>query len=181
MNRKIYIAKKLYYTLTRNREKLMQLKIQRLRDGGMKIGKHFRVFSNINTPEPYLVEIGNDVTISTNVSIITHDNSISRFLNHEKTDTFGRVKIGNNCFIGNNSIILPGVELGDNTVVGSGSVVTKSFKDGNVIVGGNPAKKIKEVDEWVKASEKYAFNMIGVTPNQKRKMILENPDKIIIK
>ncbi len=45
-----------------------------------------------------------------------------------------------------NSTILPGVEIGNNTVVAAGSVVTKSFPDGNCIIGGVPAKKIKELD-----------------------------------
>ncbi len=50
------------------------------------------------------------------------------------------IVIGNNCWIGTNVVILPGVELGDNTIVAAGSVVTKSFIDGNVIIKGVPAK-----------------------------------------
>lgn len=51
--------------------------------------------------------------------------------------------IGENCFIGEKSIILPGVILGNNVIVAAGSVVTKSFDD-NVLIGGNPAKIIKK-------------------------------------
>lgn len=51
------------------------------------------------------------------------------------------IKIGNNCWIGANAVILPGVKLGDNCIVGAGAIVTKSFSSGTVIVG-NPAKKI---------------------------------------
>ncbi len=45
-------------------------------------------------------------------------------------------------------ILLPGVELGDRTIVGAGSVVTKSFPEGNVVLGGNPAKVLCTVDDF---------------------------------
>ena len=54
------------------------------------------------------------------------------------------VVIGENCWLGMNSVILPGVSLGDNTIVGAGSVVTKSFMDGNCVIGGNPARIIRD-------------------------------------
>jgi len=54
------------------------------------------------------------------------------------------ISIGNNCWIGGNVSINPGVKLGDNVVVGSGSVVTKSFGD-NVVIGGNPARVLKQL------------------------------------
>ena len=44
-----------------------------------------------------------------------------------------------------NSVILPGVTVGTRTIVGAGSVVTKSFPEGNCVVAGNPAKKIKDL------------------------------------
>lgn len=53
--------------------------------------------------------------------------------------------IGDKCWIGMNSVILPGVVLGDNTIVGAGSVVTKSFENGHCVVAGNPAKLIKRL------------------------------------
>lgn len=55
------------------------------------------------------------------------------------------VLIGEKCWIGMNSVILPGVILGPHTVVGAGSVVTKSFVDGYCIVAGNPAKIIRKI------------------------------------
>jgi len=52
--------------------------------------------------------------------------------------------IGNDCFIGMNSIILKGTKIGNNLIVGAGSVVHKSFPD-NVIIAGNPAKIVKHL------------------------------------
>ena len=69
--------------------------------------------------------------------------------NHDKNDYHSHdtskspIKIGKNCWLGANSVILPGVELGDNVIVGAGAVVTKSFPD-NVILGGVPAKIISK-------------------------------------
>jgi acetyltransferase-like isoleucine patch superfamily enzyme len=56
---------------------------------------------------------------------------------------YRHTRIGQNCFIGARSIILPGVEIGDNCVVGTGSVVTKNVP-ANCIVAGNPARIIRE-------------------------------------
>ena len=46
-----------------------------------------------------------------------------------------------------NSVILPGVTLGNHTIVGAGSIVTKSFSEGNCIIAGNPAKKIRDFEK----------------------------------
>lgn len=54
------------------------------------------------------------------------------------------ITIGNNVWIGGSAIVVPGVTLGDNVVVAAGAVVTKSFPD-NVVIGGNPARVIKEI------------------------------------
>jgi acetyltransferase-like isoleucine patch superfamily enzyme len=55
------------------------------------------------------------------------------------------VHIGNYCWLGANSVILPGVILGDHTIVGAGAVVTKSFPKGYCVIVGNPARQIKKI------------------------------------
>jgi acetyltransferase-like isoleucine patch superfamily enzyme len=55
--------------------------------------------------------------------------------------------IGDGCWLGANAVILPGVILGDHTIVGAGAVVTKPFEDGYCVVGGVPAKVIKNLDK----------------------------------
>ena len=86
--------------------------------------------------------IGKGTYIGPNVGIITANHKIQNLDEHEAGKD---VIIGKNCWIGMNSVILPGVILGDRTIVGAGSVVTKSFPEGNCIIAGVPAKKIKDL------------------------------------
>jgi acetyltransferase-like isoleucine patch superfamily enzyme len=87
-----------------------------------------------------IVFIGHGTYIGTCVSILTTKRD---FIDPSKHAESKPIYIGRNCWIGSNSIILPGVTLADNTVVGAGSVVTKSFLDGHCVIAGNPAKEIK--------------------------------------
>ena len=126
------------------------------RRGGVQIGHNCLICSSPLTREPYLISIGDNVTVSTNVTFVTHDNSI-KLLYPNKSDVFGRITIGNNCFIGENTTILYGVTLGDNVIVAAGAVVTKSFETSNIIIGGNPARIIST---WDKLGEKNKNNAI---------------------
>lgn len=159
---------KLYCRLfRRNYNKII---IKHFRKNGIKIGKNCRIYSDIKTTESYLIELGDNVTISTNVVFLTHDNSISK-IDYNYTDMFGKIKIGNNCFIGANSIILPGVELCENTIVGSGAVVTKSITEAGMVVAGNPAKKICSIEEFLKKNKKYASNIRGMNKEKKKEYL----------
>lgn len=67
----------------------------------------------------------------------------ARILAHDMTRNIRlHTRIGANCFIGGQSLILPGVTIGDSCIVGAGSVVTKPVPD-NCIVGGNPARILR--------------------------------------
>ena len=141
------------------------------RRAGMKIGQNCNICCNILTTEPYLIEIGDNVTISGGVHLVTHDNSISK-VDSSKTDVFGRIRIGNDCFIGQNSVVLYGVTLGDCIIVGSGSVVTKSFYEKGIIIGGNPAKKIGTWDSFCKKNNSFSINVNGLSNEKRKEMIL---------
>lgn len=171
------LRKVIYYLLNKD---MMVIKINDYRKNGMKIGGGCRIFSKINSAEPYLIEIGNNVTISTNVELITHDNCAIK-LYDDATDFVGSIKIGDNCFIGSRAIILPGVTIANNVIVAAGSVVTKSIKESGKIVGGNPAKEIGSIDIIREKNYSNRINLKNLNYMEKRKIILENENKWILK
>lgn len=97
-------------------------------------------FSNSNKGK---IVIGKGTWIAPNVGIITTNHDFKDLIIQQPPQD---INIGNNCWIGMNSTILPGVVLGDCTIVGAGSVVTKSFPNGNVVIAGNPAKVLKDLE-----------------------------------
>ncbi|WP_416392029.1 acyltransferase [Alloalcanivorax xenomutans] len=101
--------------------------------------------NNFQSPGVYLqnsrghIFLGKGVYIAPNVGIITANHDIQNLDIHEDGKD---VVIGDRCWIGMNSVILPGVCLGPGTIVAAGAVVTKSFEEGKCIVAGVPAKII---------------------------------------
>lgn len=127
-----------------------------LKSIGVKVGESVKIFSpqttTIDITRPYLLEIGDSVKITANVTILTHDYSYSvlRIKYHDLlNECSGVTRIGNNVFIGIGSIIMPGVSIGDNCVIGSGSVVTKDIPS-NTVAAGNPSHVICELDDFYK-------------------------------
>jgi len=93
--------------------------------------------AHLDKTNPKGVHIGENTVITPGVHVLTHD--------YVRGDgTFCDTCIGNNVFIGINSIIMPGVTIADNIIIGSGSVVTKDFLESYCIIAGNPAKVIKQ-------------------------------------
>jgi len=88
---------------------------------------------------------GNNVWVGPNVTIVSMNHDVNDYHNYIKGKP---IKIGKNSWIASNVTILPEVELGEHTVVAAGSIVTKSFLDGNQIIGGNPAKFIKKLESY---------------------------------
>ena len=115
---------------------------------GVTVGRNCRLLITRWGSEPFLITIGNQVTITAGTRLVTHDGSLELISDDAgRRFQYRRISIGNNVFIGVNSIILPGVQIGDNVIVGAGSVVTKSIPAGK-IVGGNPARIIGEFDAY---------------------------------
>lgn len=144
------------HTLWRSLYDLAYIEICKAR--GLKVGKDV-IF--IEAPkfgsEPYLIEIGDRTKITANCTFINHDGAMYVIRSMEKyadARNFGRIKIGRNCFIGNNCTILPGVEMGDNCILGAGSVLNSSMPP-NSVFAGVPAKFICTIEQY---GDKALFN-----------------------
>lgn len=129
--------------------------VKYLRKKGCNIGKGTSIFYptrvTIDITRPWLIEIGENVQITEWVTILTHgyDWSVLKGKYGEILGSAGKVRIGNNVFIGMNSTILKGVTIGNNVIVGANSLVNKNFPD-NVVIAGNPAKIIMTIDDYYK-------------------------------
>ncbi len=145
------------------------------RSAGVTIGSRCRILSDVATTEPWLVSIGDRVTISSNVRIVTHDGS-GWLVDDERGRRFryAPVSIGSDVFVGAGSIIMPGVRIGDRCVVGAGSVVTRSIPDGTV-AAGNPARALDTYDRFITRMEAWpaASDMVGNTRRQRVDSIVE--------
>lgn len=120
--------------------------IEYLRSRGIEIGENVHLYNtNIDFGHGFLVSIGNNVTL-TGVMVLAHDVSTQISLGVSKV---GRVRIGNNVFVGHGSIVLPGVSIGDNCVIGAGSVVSKNIPSGSIAVG-NPIRIVGSYENFVK-------------------------------
>jgi acetyltransferase-like isoleucine patch superfamily enzyme len=140
-------------------------KIKYLRKKGVKIGKQVSIICDVKNfgSEPWLIEIGDRVTVTGGVVFINHDGASrvfrtsipgsSRFGNK-----FGPIKIGHGSFIGINSVLLPNTIIGDNVIVGAGSVVSGNLPP-NMVYAGVPAKPICTLDEYV---DSYKKQMIPI-------------------
>lgn len=122
------------------------------------VGKYVSIGSgtyanmNLTLIDDWKIEIGENVLIGPNVTISTTGHPISP--SHRADGMYSLpVKIGNNVWIGANSIIMPDVTIGDNSVIGAGSVVTKDIP-ANVVAFGTPCKVYREIDEH---DEEYYF------------------------
>lgn len=148
-----------------------------LRRQGMTIGEGARIFSDISTTESYLIEIGDNTTVSNDVQFITHDASVAKALDGV-TDLFGKIVIGSRCFIGARSIVMYGVSLPDNTIVAAGSVVTKSIDRPGMILGGNPAKIIGTVKDFGEKSASCAVNIRGLSAEEKKQLLSDEANLV---
>lgn len=116
------------------------------RKKGVKLGENSHIISStIDLFFPELISIGDNCTL-TGVTLLTHDASSKKKYGVTK---FGKVTIGNNVFIGRNSVILPCVSIGDNVVIGAGSIITKSIPSDSVAVGV-PCRKIGSYSDFSK-------------------------------
>ncbi len=148
---------------------------------GVNMGKNnFIADKNIwSAAEPYLITIGNNCQITYGVRIFTHGGGQVVRRQIPDFDAFGRVIIGNFVYIGNNSLIMPGVKIEDGALIAAGSVVTKSIPP-KVVVGGNPAKIICTIDEYIQRNLKYNTHSKGLNYDKKKELLEQLPNNLFI-
>ena len=145
---------------------------------GMKVGKGCDFVSpgpNFGS-EPYLIEIGNNTTVSFDVAFVTHDAGTRVLRNlatnekEKQTVIYGKIIVGNNCFIGCRTTILPGVKIGDNTIIGAGSLVNRDIP-ANSVAAGVPCKVICSLEEYKEKHQDDFLYMVNLPYEEKKKFL----------
>ena len=147
--------------------------IEYLRSQGMRIGEGTVVHSLpslivLDTTRPWLIEIGKNVKITNGVKILTHgyDWAAIKASTGEVLGSAGKVKIGDNCFIGMNAVILKGTTIGNNVIIGAGSLVTGGEYPSNCVIAGNPARVICSLEDYKK-------KRLAAQKKEARELVLE--------
>lgn len=123
--------------------------------------------------EPWTITLGENVYITDGVKFITHDGGTLLY-RHIVPDLeiTKPITVGNDVYIGNNVIILPGVNIGNNVVIGAGAVVSRDIPDNSVAVGV-PAKVIKSADEYFEKIQKESLHLGHLKGQKKDKALME--------
>jgi acetyltransferase-like isoleucine patch superfamily enzyme len=119
-----------------------ELRIQRLRAQGVRIGRDCVIHTGDFSTDPYLVEIGDRVGIAGGTQFVTHDGAVWLLRsNRPNLYLFGRIKVGSGTYIGQGCIILPDTTIGRNCLIGAGAVVKGRIPDDSVVLG-NPGRVV---------------------------------------
>ena len=112
------------------------------------VGDNFLANYNVTILDIREVNIGDNVMIGPNTLIVTVNHPLSPAGRRKHLGIAKPVTIGNDVWIGGNVTVLPGVNIGNNVVIAAGAIVTKDVSD-NTLVGGVPAKRIKDLENDV--------------------------------
>lgn len=112
----------------------------------IEIGENFYANHNIIILDANKVKFGDNVFIAPNCAFYTSGHPLNAQTRNQGLEYAYPIEIGNNVWIGGNTVVLPGVKIGDNCVIGAGSIVTKDIPSNSVAVG-NPCKVIKNINE----------------------------------
>lgn len=147
---------------------------------GVTVGTGCSIATKGFSREGYLITIGDNVQITEGVKLYTHGGGWVLRSEYPDFDSFGKITIGNNVYIGNNAMIMPGVTIGNNVVVGGGTVVTKSIPD-NVVIAGSPARIVKNMSSYKDSLLPYNLRCKSMGYDEKKRYLLSLPDDAFVK
>jgi len=125
---------------------------------GVKVGNNTKIMTKNFGTEPYLITIGNDCEITANVNFVTHDGGVwvvrNMYKEYKNIDVLKPIVLHDNVYIGNNTIVLPGVEIVNDVIIGAGSIITKSIVKSGVYAG-IPCEFICGIDDYIDKNKQY--------------------------
>lgn len=157
-----------------------------LRKKGIKIGENTHFYSpwtiSVDVQRPWMIEIGNNVHITAGCTVLQHgyDWAVLQKLYGEVLGSTGKVKIGDNVFIGMKTTILKGVTIGDNIIIGANSLVNKNLKS-NGVYAGNPIKFIMSIEDYYEKRKKIQLEEASELVREYHKSYGTNPKKELLR
>lgn len=145
-----------------------------------KIGVNFKDISTVHiygkvnwSTEPWLITIGDNVHITNGVNFIGHDGGTLLFRHIiPDLEITKPIKVGDDVYIGNNVIIMPGVNIGNKVIIGAGAIITHNIPDNSVAVG-IPAKVIKTADEYFEKIKSESIHLGHLKGEEKDRALME--------
>lgn len=147
---------------------------------GMKMGIDTTFHPDFWTSgEPYLMSIGSHCQLTRGVKLFTHGGAQVARKAIPNFDCFGKVVIEDWVYIGNNALIMPGVTIQEGSLICAGAIVTRSVPAG-MVVGGNPAKIICSVQEYIERNKKFNIGSKFLTNEEKKAKLLSLDNSVFI-
>lgn len=149
------------------------------RDLGVTIGSDcWLIATGVATwgSEPYLITLGNRVLVAAGVRFVTHDGAVWPLRRrYPDIDLCGPIVLGDDVFIGINSILLPNVTVGAESAIGAGTVVNRSIPPRS-IVAGVPGRVLCTIDEYYEKHREDLVNLKGLSPPERQQRLLRRLD-----
>lgn len=181
MHKSIYLMKRAVFKLFPHLMKSTDY-VEWLKYHNIQVGEGTYFFgpasTEVDIQRPWMLHIGKYCKITSGVKILCHDysRSVLRRVYGDIVGEAGYTYIGDNVFIGMNSIILMGSHIGNNVIIGAGSVVSGNIPD-NSVVGGIPAKVIRPLDEHYKIRKERTLSEAGLYISCYEKMYKHLPSE----
>ena len=124
--------------------------------------------------EPFLITLGDDVTVASGVHFLNHDGTVLVFRReHPDMDLVEPITVGDNVFIGLGVTIMPGVTIGSDCVIGAGAIVTRDLPAGSIAVG-QPARAVSTIDAWWQKNQGRLIHIRGLPEPERRRALLKH-------